>query len=162
MIFEWHFRVVFGIYLSLLVHNKTFLYFSYNQMYQSRRSLWNEKIIDKKYIALVRGYFPESCRCEEPLKTDRGNAQEAITEFKLLKTFESPLPFGKYPASRYSLVEASPLTGRTHQIRRHLAHLRHYLIGDTAHGETRLNKFFKDAYGLPQMFLHAKEINFVK
>lgn len=126
----------------------------------SFKKLFQEKIIDKKYIALVRGFFPESCRCEEPLKTDRGNAQEAITEFKLLKTFESPLPFGKYSVSRYSLVEASPLTGRTHQIRRHLAHLRHYLIGDSAHGETRLNKFFKETYGIPQMFLHAKEIRF--
>jgi tRNA pseudouridine65 synthase len=124
------------------------------------KKLFSEKDIRKEYLAFCRGYFPPYVRCEEPLKTERGNAQEAITEISLLKTFESNIPFGKFSSSRYSLVKAIPLTGRTHQIRRHLAHLRHYLLGDSTHGETRLNAHFRTTYGLDQMFLHAERLTF--
>ncbi|MCU0430996.1 MAG: pseudouridine synthase [Cytophagaceae bacterium] len=114
----------------------------------------------KEYLALCRGFMEEAVRCEAPLKTDRGHWQEACTEFSPLRRWESRRPFGKFTTSRYTLVQARPRTGRTHQIRRHLAHLRHYLIGDTTHGVTKLNAHFYASYQLPQMFLHARSLEF--
>ena len=46
-------------------------------------------------------------------------------------------------------------TGRRHQIRRHLSHIRHQIIGDTTYGKGGINRHFREAYGLPRMFLHA-------
>jgi tRNA pseudouridine65 synthase len=67
----------------------------------------------------------------------------------------------KYPKSRYSLAEIIPQTGRMHQIRRHFAQLRHYLIGDKTHGECKHNKMFEQRFGLNTMLLHAAELTFI-
>jgi tRNA pseudouridine65 synthase len=66
----------------------------------------------------------------------------------------------KYPKSRYSLAEIMPETGRMHQIRRHFAQMRHYLIGDKTHGECKHNKMFEQRFGLNTMLLHAAELTF--
>jgi tRNA pseudouridine65 synthase len=52
-------------------------------------------------------------------------------------------------------VLVQPLTGRRHQIRRHFAHIRHPLIGDTTHGDGRHNRFFRDRFGIRRLLLHA-------
>jgi tRNA pseudouridine65 synthase len=104
---------------------------------------------DKRYLVLCRGETPEAFVSDRPLGDDKGVPQDARTEFRRLATF-----------SRCSLLEARLFTGRTHQIRRHLDHLAHQVIGDTHHGKGRINRFFRDTYGLPRMFLHAWRLAF--
>jgi tRNA pseudouridine65 synthase len=58
-------------------------------------------------------------------------------------------------------VEARPETGRMHQIRRHFAQMRHYIIGDKTHGECKQNKMFEERMGLDTMLLHAKGLSFI-
>lgn len=101
----------------------------------------------KEYLVLVRGETPETFSSERPLSSERKVKQEARTDFTRLATF-----------SRCSLLRARIHTGRRHQIRRHLAHLAHQVIGDVGYGKGRINQFFRDTYGLPRMFVHAERL----
>ena len=65
-----------------------------------------------------------------------------------------------FPTSRYSLVELQPQTGRYHQLRKHMAHLMHPIIGDRPHGCNKQNKYWKDVFKLDTMMLHAKQLEF--
>ncbi|MTK52251.1 pseudouridine synthase [Paludibacter sp.] len=112
----------------------------------------------KKYVALVRGWFPEEMICERQVKNDRGNLQDAITRFVPLKQLELPLATDRYPTARFSVVEAYPLTGRWHQIRQHLAQLRHYIINDRVHGDGKQNRIFTEQLDIREMFLHARSL----
>jgi len=116
--------------------------------------------VEKKYMAIVRGFFPEKVKVDYALTNDRNKTQEAITFFQKIKQTELDIPFGKYLTSRYSLIEAIPKTGRQHQIRKHLNHLRHPIIGDRPHGCNKQNKLFKEKWNLTTMLLHAKELMF--
>ena len=120
-----------------------------------------ENKVKKKYLAIVRGYFPGEVQLDYPLTNDRGKKQEAVTRFKLLKRTEIPLPFGKHQTSRYSLVEASPQTGRQHQIRKHCAHLNYPIIGDRPHGCNKQNRLFKEQWNMTTMMLHAHQLDLV-
>ena len=122
--------------------------------------------VEKRYLAVVRGFIPEEGVINYPLVeehdrvTDRlarsgKDAQEAVTSFRRLAVAELPLPSGVHPTSRYSLVEARPLTGRTHQIRRHCKHLYHPVIGDTTHGDGYHNRRFREEFGCSRLLLHA-------
>ena len=73
--------------------------------------------VEKKYMAIVRGFFPEKIKVAYPLTNDRNKTREAITFFQKIKQIELEIPFGKHQTSRYSLIEAFPKTGRQHQIR---------------------------------------------
>jgi tRNA pseudouridine65 synthase len=119
-----------------------------------------ENRVSKKYLAIVRGFFPEKIEVDYPLTNDRNKKQEAITVFYNNKHTEVEIPFGKHPTSRYSLIEAFPKTGRQHQIRKHLNHLRHPIIGDRPHGCNKQNKFFKEKWDMMTMLLHAQELKF--
>lgn len=99
---------------------------------------------EKTYLTLARGETEAEFVSERELTDDRGVYQPARTEFRRRATF-----------SRCSLLEARLWTGRTHQIRRHLDHLAHQVIGDRHHGKGRINNWFREHYGLPRMFLHA-------
>ena len=112
----------------------------------------------KKYVALVRGWFSQEIICDRPVKNDRGNLQEALTRFVPLKQLELPLATDRYPTARFSVVEAYPLTGRWHQIRQHLAQLRHYIINDRVHGDGKQNRIFTEHLGVREMFLHARSL----
>lgn len=112
----------------------------------------------KKYVALVRGWFPEEMVCDRPVKNDRGNLQEATTRFVPVKQLELPLATDRYPTARFSVVEAYPLTGRWHQIRQHLAQLRHYIINDRVHGDGKQNRIFTEQLDIREMFLHARSL----
>lgn len=125
--------------------------------------------VEKTYLTVVRGIPPEAGIIDYPLteeldrhsdrlaRPDKG-PQPAVTEFRRLATVELPCPVGRYPSSRYSLVEARPKTGRKHQLRRHFKHLFHPLIGDTKHGEGRHNRFFRDTFDCHRLLLAAVEI----
>lgn len=119
-----------------------------------------ENRVSKKYIAIVRGFFPEKIEVDYPLINDRNKKQNAFTTFNNIKHTEVEVPFGKHPTSRYSLIEAFPKTGRQHQIRKHLKHLRHPIIGDRPHGCNKQNKLFKEKWNMMTMLLHAQELKF--
>jgi tRNA pseudouridine65 synthase len=84
----------------------------------------------------------------------------AITRFTRLATTELQLPSAGFETSRYALLRAQPETGRFRQIRRHLKHLSHHLIGDTSHGDGRHNRHFR-MLGIHRMLLHAQRLAFI-
>jgi tRNA pseudouridine65 synthase len=116
----------------------------------------------KTYLALVRGFTDDQGTIDYPLKTDRGNLQDALSHYTTVQRFEVPIALGKFKTSRYSLVEVKPKTGRTHQIRRHFAHISHPIIGDRRHGCNRQNNLFRDhdSLQLDTMLLHASSLKF--
>lgn len=79
--------------------------------------------------------------------------QEAITEFRRLATVELPIAIDRYPQSRYSLIEAVPKTGRKHQIRWHMKHVAHPIIGDAKHGTGNYNRYFAEHFGADRLSL---------
>ena len=111
--------------------------------------------IYKRYWAVVRGHPPESGRIDHALSRQRDDyeyqgaasnqqAQAAITDYRRLAITELPVCIDRYPSSRYALLELLPQTGRRHQLRRHLKHLAHPIIGDTTYGKGRHNRYFAD------------------
>ncbi|MGB4839826.1 MAG: pseudouridine synthase [Saprospiraceae bacterium] len=119
------------------------------------------KGIQKKYLAIVRGYIPEQGTIDYPLKNDSGKIQEAVTSYINLKKVEINESSGRFDTARYSLVEVRPVTGRMHQIRKHLSHIFHPIIGDRPHGCNKQNKFFLERFQLKEMMLHATQLTFM-
>ncbi len=122
--------------------------------------------VRKTYRAVVRGFTAVEGVCHHPLgemldpMTDRRadphkDPQPAATAYRRLATVELPHAVGPYATARYSLVEASPRTGRRHQIRRHMKHIAHPVVGDTTHGDGRHNAFFRERYGCRRLLLAA-------
>ncbi len=129
-----------------------------------------QRAVVKTYLAVVRGYVDAQGVIDYPLKepfdkkTDARvrrdkPAQPALTAYRRLAQVEVPYAVGRYPTSRYSLVEARPETGRMHQIRRHFKHIFHPVIGDGKHGEGRHNRFFSTRYGCSRLLLAATEVS---
>jgi tRNA pseudouridine65 synthase len=124
------------------------------------QSVFSEQETNKTYHAIVRGFFPDEIRVNHPLANLKGVLQEAETYFRCLAQFELDIPLGKHATSRYSLIEAMPRTGRMHQIRKHLNHLRFPIIGDRPHGCNKQNKLFLEKWNMSTTMLHAKQIQF--
>ncbi|PKG57646.1 tRNA pseudouridine(65) synthase TruC [Shewanella sp. Choline-02u-19] len=127
--------------------------------------------IDKEYLAIVRGNMYDAATLDYALKVeldDLGDkdvdpnkaAQNAVTSYRPILNSEIPFASGRYATSRYALVHLSPHTGRKHQLRRHMAHLRHPILGDTTHGDGKQNKFFRDHFGVNRLWLIAKKLSF--
>lgn len=125
---------------------------------------FEDKKVDKTYFAIVRGYTADSETIDNPIKPDKDHKnklpQDAVTHYQRLATVELPIPVGRYASSRYSLVSISPETGRMHQIRKHFAHIRHYIVGDKRHGDWRHNKMFLEELNSPYLLLHAANLKF--
>lgn len=128
--------------------------------------------MEKTYHAIVRGWIEESGRLDYALKVEldkiadkhasqEKEAQEAITDYWPLAKVEVPHSTGKFPTTRYCLMEMKPLTGRKHQLRRHMAHLRHPIVGDTTHGDGKHNKLYREVYDSHRLLLHASSLEFV-
>lgn len=120
----------------------------------------------KMYLAVVRGHLKEAQLVDYPLKEQLDAiadkkarqdkvAQSAQTRIWPLAHTELPVAAGRYPTARFSLVALQPLTGRKHQLRRHLAHLRHPIIGDTTHGDGKQNRAFSQHTGVQRLLLTA-------
>ncbi|MBW2732801.1 MAG: hypothetical protein JRH20_10455 [Deltaproteobacteria bacterium] len=105
-----------------------------------RAGLWK-----KRYLALCRGPMKEF-KVAERAVPDGDARREARTDFEPLETF----------CGRYTLTRALPHTGRRHQIRYHLKHLRHPLVGDANYGVGVINRFFRGTFALQRHFLHAE------
>ena len=118
--------------------------------------------MDKRYLAVCRGWPAEAAFViDHPLDGGPGKPQKkpAVTEFERLATCELDMPSTGFETSRYALLRARPLTGRFRQIRRHLKHISHHLIGDTSHGDGRHNRAFR-MLGIQRMLLHAERLAF--
>jgi tRNA pseudouridine65 synthase len=126
----------------------------------------------KKYLAVVRGFTEERGIVDHPLnviidKMERGKIPEerqkesAVTEYQRLATAELPLSVdNRYPTSRFSLLEVHPETGRRRQIRRHLKHISHPIIGDVNYGRGEYNRFFREYFDCARLLLAAVELAF--
>lgn len=123
----------------------------------------------KSYLAIVRGWAPAALTIDHPLKVmldkiadkDRRNSaelQSAITEVRTLATAEIPISVDRYPSTRYSLMECHIKTGRKHQIRRHLKHISHPIIGDAKYGKGVHNRFFQQHFNCSRLLLHAQSL----
>jgi tRNA pseudouridine65 synthase len=129
-------------------------------------------LVLKTYIAVVRGYIPETGTINHPLKEIKDRyvrrrndliekTYPAVTDFRRLATIELPYAVDKYPTSRYSLVKLIPKTGRRHQLRRHMKHLSHPIIGDSRYGKDIHNKFFITTFNCSGMLLAAVKLAFI-
>ena len=118
--------------------------------------------VQKDYLAVCRGWPDVSFTVDYDLDGGPGKPEKksAITEFKRLATAEVSSPSATHETSRYALMQCSPYTGRFRQIRRHLKHLSHHLIGDTSHGDGRHNRAFR-MQGVYRMLLHAWRLQFI-
>ena len=131
---------------------------------------FTDKSITKEYSAIVRGHVVDTVEIDYPLKeihdkyTDARAekdkpAQQANTHLRCIKRFEIPLPAGRYNSARYSLIELQPETGRKHQLRRHMAHIRHPIVGDTTHGDGKQNKFLRHHFNFASLALTCTSIS---
>lgn len=117
--------------------------------------------VEKTYLAVVRGWPPESGVIDHPLsrlhdgygRPAGGDPLPAVTRFRRLATVELPVAVDRYPTSRYALVALFPETGRQHQLRRHLKHIAHPIVGDATHGKGRHNRFFLQRFGCGRLLL---------
>ncbi len=122
----------------------------------------------KTYLAVVRGWPEESGTIDHELAAIRdeyslpatADAKPAVTHFRRLATVELPVRVDRYPTSRYALVELQPETGRRHQLRRHLAHVSHPIIGDSTYGKGRHNRLFAERYGVRRLLLACTRLGF--
>jgi len=120
--------------------------------------------VSKTYLALVHGWMKKPLgTVDAPISRDiirrtrmttrRAQGREAVTHWKVLKQIESR--YGKF-----SLLEVTIETGRTHQIRVHLASLGHPVVGDTLYGAPRNLASYGETVSLERNFLHAAAIQF--
>ncbi len=119
---------------------------------------FQEKSVTKEYYAIVRGWTEDALHIDYALTNERGKSQEAITDLSTIDRSELNVPLGKYKTQRYSLVNLRPRTGRYHQLRKHMAHIRHPIIGDRPHGCNKQNRLFKEKWNMMTMMLHASSI----
>ena len=119
-----------------------------------------EQLVSKTYKAIVRGWTDDAGTIDYALTTDSGKTQDAITHYTTLQRSEIDLPNGKFATARFSLVELKPETGRMHQLRKHLAHIFHPIIGDRPHGCNKQNKLFLEHFSMIEMMLHAQKLAF--
>lgn len=145
-------------------------------------------LVDKRYLAVVRGWLPERGEIDHPLTRQDDNygaaghrsgvgrenlqpdflpgkpeavAQSALTRYRQLacaEIAERVEPGQVFPTTRYSLVALNPLTGRQHQLRRHLKHMAHPIIGDATYGKGVHNRFIAARFGVSRMLLACQSM----
>jgi len=129
--------------------------------------LWREDGVRKHYQALVRGWLEGEGLIDHPLRVilDSGKAsgefQDARTGYRGLQAYKLDTAVGPHPTARYSLVELIPRTGRTHQLRRHMKHLSHPIVGDTRYGDGRHNRVFRERFACHRLLLASIRLSFV-
>ena len=129
-----------------------------------------EQKTEKRYLAVVRGHIGEGFldyalkkkldKIADKHASQDQEAQEAQTAYKGVAFCELPIAVRPYPQSRYSLVELTPKTGRRHQLRRHMKHLCHPIVGDTTHGDGKHNQMFRDNFESDRLLLHSSYLGF--
>ncbi|WP_416885727.1 pseudouridine synthase [Marinospirillum sp.] len=111
--------------------------------------------VEKQYLAVVRGWPAAAGRIDHPLKRDPVNKQDrreqpiqsAVSDYQRLAQVELPIQVDRYPSTRYALVQIQPHEGRKHQLRRHLKHLGHPILGDVKQGKGPHNRYMEHTFG---------------
>lgn len=135
------------------------------QAHRELSKMFKEREVDKYYLAIVEGNFKQdhgiieaaigrSVANRKLMAVDGLRARDAKTEFWVEQTY---MLAGK----TYALLKIKLHSGRTHQIRVHMAFSGHRLLGDRQYGSPRLNKLFEQKVGLKRQFLHACRISFI-
>ncbi|MCX8700722.1 tRNA pseudouridine(65) synthase TruC [Gilliamella sp. B2840] len=130
------------------------------------------KQIEKTYHAIVRGYVEDEAVIDYPLvkeldkiadKFSDSNkvAQAAVTTYRGISKIEVPIKVGKFDTARYSFVELKPKTGRKHQLRRHMKHIFHPILGDSKHGDLHQNRAFAEFFAIKRLMLHASKLHMI-
>lgn len=122
-------------------------------------ALNDKSVISKRYLALVKGEINKDGEINAPLlknsKSQRvsvsNEGKPSITRYKVVESFKG-----------YTLLEVELLTGRTHQIRVHMAYINHPVVGDSKYGDYELNKEIESKYGFKNQFLEAYQLDFHK
>ena len=124
--------------------------------------------LHKTYHAVVRGWPADGGVIDHPLKrlpddvrTESAAVQAALTRYRTLARYTLPRPQGNFAATRCALLELQPLTGRRHQLRRHLKHISHPILGDSTHGKGPLNRSVADLLGFQRLWLHASALTLI-
>jgi tRNA pseudouridine65 synthase len=128
-----------------------------------------QRRVRKNYLAVLRGWCPEQLDIDHPLReiddpgyADRRTeaAASAQTVLRRLALAELPFSVDRYASSRYSLAWLQPLSGRRHQLRRHMKHISHPIIGDAKYGKGLHNRFFQQQLGVSGLLLSCIGLGF--
>lgn len=133
------------------------------------RTQFEAQTVDKHYLAVVRGHPPVDGCIDHPLKPRpdefefrdpraRLEGKPARTHYTRLATAELPIAVDRYPTSRYALLHLRPESGRRHQLRRHLKHLAHPIVGDATYGKGRHNRMFQQQFACGRLLLACVEL----
>lgn len=130
---------------------------------------FDQHTVVKHYRAVVRGHAPMSAIIDHPLREEidrygrrlaERTARPAETQLERLMVWTIPEPVDRYPEGRYSLVALTPRTGRYRQLRRHMKHISHPVIGDTRYGKGSHNRFFRERFGCYRLLLASVGLEF--
>ena len=129
-------------------------------------AMFEQGRMDKRYLALVRGWpAQDDGLIDHPLARDpelpsAGQTMLAAqTRWRVLDRIEWPVAIDpRFATTRVALLEAEPLQGRRHQIRRHLKHIAHPILGDATHGKGPLNRAVAAWLGVNRLWLHAQRL----
>lgn len=124
--------------------------------------IWHTDAVQKHYVALVRGWPEDAGSINHPLR-DPDSApdsikKEAETTFNIIDKYLINIEIDRYPMSRFGLLALSPITGRRHQLRQHLKHINHPIIGDVRYGKGTYNRWAREQFGQARLFLHAHQL----
>lgn len=114
---------------------------------------------EKEYQAVVRGWTDDSGLIDHAIaESKEHNKQDALTHFDTLQRYELPVATKRYATARYSWLKVTPKTGRYHQIRKHMKHISHQLVGDTTHGDGVQNDIFRSFLDIHRMLLFSTSL----
>lgn len=126
--------------------------------------LLKERTLEKYYLCIVAGELKQSCAIKGYLTKDKNKNIVTITEKKEgeeslpIETRYEPLASNK----KVTLLKVKLVTGRSHQIRAHLASINHPIIGDFKYGDEKINRYYRNHYHIKSQLLHAYELRFPK
>lgn len=135
------------------------------EMARSMGQLFADGRVQKRYLARVRGWLNGPVEVNHALRPDDAGpeapVQPSVSRFGLLARWEvDGAADGSFATSRCTLVWGEPLTGRRHQLRRHLKHLAHPILGDATHGKGAVNRWWASQWGVQRLWLHAQSLSF--
>jgi tRNA pseudouridine65 synthase len=119
-------------------------------------SRFREREVEKGYLIVVRGWADDEGEIDYAYADEDDDLpRPARTLYRTLARTELPHAVGRYATARYSLILGQPLSGRTHQIRRHMRHINHHVIGDNVYGDGAHNRLFREKFDSRRLLLHA-------